>query len=79
MGLQVRSLASLSGLGSGIAVSCGVGCRGGSDLAWLWLWCRLAATAPTGLLAWESPYAAAAALKRQKIKTKKPPTIQSRK
>ena len=22
----------------------GVGCRHGSDLAWLWLWCRLVAT-----------------------------------
>ena len=25
--------------GSGIAVSCGVGCRCGSDHALLWLWC----------------------------------------
>ena len=31
-----------AGQGSGIAVSCGVGHRRGSDLAWLWLWCRLA-------------------------------------
>ena len=22
-------------------MSCGVGCRRGSNLAWLWLWCRL--------------------------------------
>ena len=29
-----------------IAVSCGVGHRGGSDLAWLWLWHRRASTAP---------------------------------
>ena len=29
-----------------IAVSCGVGCRRGSDLALLWLSCRLVATAP---------------------------------
>ena len=35
------------------------------DLASLWLWCRLAATAPTGPLAWEPPYAAGAALERQ--------------
>ena len=26
------------------------------DLVLLWLWCRSAATAPTGLLAWEPPY-----------------------
>ena len=28
-----------------VAVSCGVGCRLGSDLVLLWLWCRLAAVA----------------------------------
>ena len=33
MRLQVRSLASLSGLGSGVAMSCGAGHRRGSDLA----------------------------------------------
>ena len=32
--------------GSGIAKSCSVVCRCGSDLVLLWLWCRLAATAP---------------------------------
>ena len=37
MKMQVRSLASLSGLRIGVAVSCGVGCRHGWDLAWLWL------------------------------------------
>ena len=31
----------------------------------LWLWCRSAAAAPAGLLAWGHPYAAGAALKRQ--------------
>ena len=39
------------------------------DLALLWLWRRLAATAPIGLLAWEPPCAAEAAqemAKRQK-------------
>ena len=41
------------GWGSGVAVSCGVGCRQGSDPLLLWLWCRLAATAPIGSLAWE--------------------------
>ena len=33
--------------------------------ALLWLWCRPVAIAPSGPLAWEPPYAAAA-LKRQK-------------
>ena len=48
--------------GSGIAVSCDIGHRCGADLALLWLWCRLAATAPVGSLAWEPPYATGAAL-----------------
>ena len=48
-------------------MSCGVGCRCGSDLA-LWLWCRLAAVTPIGPLAWEPPYAACLAIKRQKTK-----------
>ena len=47
--------------GSGVAVSCGVGCRLGSDPTLLWLWRRLVATAPIGPLAWEPPYAAGAA------------------
>ena len=52
-------------------MSCGVGRRRGSDLALLWLWCRLAATAPTGPLACEPPYALAVALKKtKKQKTK---------
>ena len=41
------------------------------DLALLWLWCRLAATSLIRPLAWELPYAASAALKRQKTKKKK--------
>ena len=36
-------------------MSCGVGCRCGSDPALLWLWPRPAATAPIQPLAWESP------------------------
>ena len=53
----------------GVAMSCGVGCRRGSDLAWLWLWCRPAATAPIRPLAWDPPYAAGVALeKTNKIK-----------
>ena len=54
-----------------MAVSCGVAHRCGLDLALLWLWCRSAATAPIQPLAWEPPYAAGAALKRQKNKNKK--------
>uniref|UniRef100_A0A8D1RY84 Uncharacterized protein n=1 Tax=Sus scrofa TaxID=9823 RepID=A0A8D1RY84_PIG len=59
--------------GSGIAVSCGVGCRRGSDPALLWLWCRPVATAPIRPLAWEPPYAAGEAqeiAKRPKKKRK---------
>ena len=52
-------------------MSCGVGRRHGSDPALLWLWCRPAATAAIQPLAWNSPYAAGAALKRQKTKKKK--------
>jgi len=58
------------GQGSGIAMSCGVGHRCTSDLALLWLWHRTVAIALIGPLAWEPPYAAGAALKRQKIKIK---------
>ena len=55
-------------------MSCGVGRRGGSDPALLWLWRSLAATAPIRPLAWEPPYATGAAqemAKRQKKKKKK--------
>ena len=34
----------------------------------LWLWCRPAAAAPIGPLAWKPPYAAGVTLKRQKKK-----------
>ena len=47
-------------------MSCGVGRRHGSDLALQWLWCRLVASALIRPLAWKLPYAAGAALKRQK-------------
>ena len=36
------------------------------DLALMWLWCRLAATAAIQPLVWEFPYSEGAALKRQK-------------
>ena len=51
-----------------MAVSCGVGCRHGSGLVLLWLWCRLAAVAPIQPLAWEPPYAVGVALKKKKKK-----------
>ena len=58
------------GWGSGVAMSCGVGCRLDSDLAllrlWLWLW--PAAVATMRPLAWEPPYAVGAALKKAKKK-----------
>ena len=47
-------------------MSCGIGHRCGSDLVWLWLWCRPTAAAPIRPLAWELPYATGVALKRQK-------------
>ena len=43
----------------------------GLDPTLLWLWCRPAAIAPTGPLAWEAPCAAGVALKRKKMKKKK--------
>ena len=52
-------------------MSCGVGCKRDSDLVLLWLWRRLAATAPIRPLAWEPPYAAGTALKKTKKKKKK--------
>ena len=55
---------------SGIAVSCDVGCRRGSDPALLWLWRRPVATALIRPLAWEPPYATGAAQEIAK-KTKK--------
>ena len=50
-------------------MSYGVGCRRGSDPAWLWLW--PAATAPIRPLAWEPLHAVDAALEKgKKIKQK---------
>ena len=46
---------------------CGIG-RRCEDLTLLWLWCRLAATAPTPSLAWEFPYATGVVLKKEKKK-----------
>ena len=55
MRMKVQSLPSLSGL----RIPC---CRE--------LWCRLAATALIGPLAWEPPYAVGVALERQKRQKK---------
>ena len=77
MRLQVKSLALLSELRNWrCPMSCGVGCRCGSDLALLWLWHRPTAVAPIRPLAWEPPCATSAALKRQKTKRKEKNDIQ---
>ena len=47
-----------------------LGQRHGLDLMLLWLWRRLAATAPIRPLAWESPYAVSVALEKTKKKKK---------
>ena len=49
-----------------LALSCGVGCGCGLDPVLLWLWCRLAATASIGPLAWEPSYAVSLVLKSKK-------------
>ena len=54
------------GLGSGIAMSCGIDHRRELDPVFLWLW--LAATALIRPLPWELPYAAGVALKKKKKK-----------
>ena len=59
------------GWGSGIALSCGIGRRLGSDPVLLWLWSRPAATAPSGPLAWEPPYAAGVSLEKAKKEKRK--------
>ena len=65
-------------------MSCGVGCRCGSDSTLLWLWCRLVATALIQPLALEPPYAAGVAeenthtKKDQKKKKKRYPLGSSR-
>ena len=71
--LWVQSLASLSGLR--IWRYCELWCsrRRSLDPVLLWLWCRPAAVAPIGSLAWEPLYVTGAALK-----TKKSPNSQLR-
>ena len=71
MRMQVRSLASISGLRIWCCCGCGVGHRHGLDLALLWLWYRPAATALNQPVAWEPPYAVRVALKKDQKKKKK--------
>ena len=52
-------------------MSCGVGHRRHLDPALLWLWRKPVAAAPIRPLAWEPPYAAAAALEMPKRQKKK--------
>ena len=52
--MQVQALAQWV-KGSSIAMSCGVGHQCSSDFMLLWLWHRLATTAPIQPLAWELP------------------------
>ena len=59
------------GLAQWVAVSCGLGHRRGLDPTLLWLWRRLAATAPIQPLAWEPPYAVHVALKTKKKRKEK--------
>ena len=55
-------------------MSCGIGCRRGSDPTLLWLWCRPVATAPIRPPARETPYAMGAALEKTKKTPKKQKT-----
>ena len=66
MRMWVQSLALLSG--SGIAMSCDVGHRSGSDLVRLWLW--PADVAPIQPLVWELPYAMGTPMKSEGKKKK---------
>ena len=52
-------------------MSCGVGCRCGSDPVLLWLWHGWATAAPVGSLAWEPPSASGAAQEKAKRQKKK--------
>ena len=58
-------------------MSYGIGHRCGSDLALVWLWHRLVATAPIRPLAWEPPYAMGVAIEKGKNTKKKKKKINS--
>ena len=63
---DMSSILGLAQWVNSVAVSCGVGCRCGSDPVLMWLWCRLAAEALIWPLAREPPYEASVALKRKR-------------
>ena len=69
--LQFQSLVSLSGWGSVVAVSYGVGRRYSLGLTLLWPWHWPAAVAPFWPLAWELACALGVALKKKQIHFKK--------
>ena len=54
------------GEGSSVAMSCGVGCRCGSDPELLWLWRREGARDAIRLRAWQPRYAARTAQENAK-------------
>ena len=64
--------------GSGVALSCGAGRRQGLDPTLLWLWHRPVATAVVQPLAWETPNAVGAALKKNKKRNKTYKLLQSK-
>ena len=68
--MWVQSLALLGGLRIRLCHELWCRLQNSSNPALLWLWHRLAATAPIRPLGWEPPYATGAALKRQKKEKK---------
>ena len=68
--MQVQSLALHSGLRIWCCHELWVGHRRSSDPPLLWLWCRLAATALIGPIAWEHSCTVGVAQKRKKKKKK---------
>ena len=65
MAQQIKNLTSVHEYAGLAAASCH---RLGSDLVLLWLWCRPTAAAPIQSLAWDPPYAAGVAPKRERKK-----------
>ena len=63
---DMGSIPGLGGVqGSTVAMYHGVGHRYSSDMALLWLWCRLAAAAAIRPLDWELPFVIGVALKKE--------------
>ena len=59
-------------------MSCGIGCRHGSDPVLLWLLSRPAAAAPVRPLAWEPPNVMGVALEKAKRPKKKVDTYRGK-